>query len=669
MADVVNLQPQSGPDAGVTVFAVDGAGNSRQLGGVQVALNAAPTATGAGYLQLYSPDGESLWTIDPSGNKALVTAGSGTGQLDWLNVKAFGATGNGTTDDTKAIQAALNAAPLGGVVYLPAGTYGISAPLTIPPQVTLLGSHSSHIDSTPCEITALTGFAGAAMILIVDQTTGGYGVVSNQQGLFNLTLDGTNTTGTTDGIQTQGLVHGVIVGDVQIRKAAAHGMAFVSNASGISYSHRIFRVAANACGTQGFSPAVTDCTWIDVQAIGCGGNGFNFAGSAANSTFTNCRAEFCQVGFALTGAWGTGTGSGGMTFTGCSTDRNVLHGISVTATGTTPVQFTGAYNRRDASNGSGNAVHVAGATIPFTWSGDIFPGVNDDGSGTNTPVTAVSVGTSSFVTVGPGFVQGATNAIVDAGGNTTFNIAPNTGVATGTTASPTAGVPAMTTGLNGIKLANAVSIPSSNPTGAALVYATGGGLFARDSGGVVSSLIAGGQAAAEFTGGIASTCHAFTASATATPASGTLYIQRVFLAAGQKVTKLGFVTGLTAATGPTHWWMAILDNTYTQQAHTADQTTTAIPASTWQDVALTATFTAPYTGAYFLAFTIVTTTTQPTLVCTTTVPNAALINGTNLLGPVPGGTSTTGLTTPGTDGSTVYATPTAASNFYYMFAN
>jgi hypothetical protein len=53
--------------------------------------------------------------------------------LGWLNVQAppYNATGNGTTDDTAAIQAALNAVPAnGGTVYLPTGTYKITSTLT-----------------------------------------------------------------------------------------------------------------------------------------------------------------------------------------------------------------------------------------------------------------------------------------------------------------------------------------------------------------------------------------------------------------------------------------------------------------------------------------------------------------------------------------------------------
>ncbi|MEA2703024.1 MAG: hypothetical protein QOD63_969, partial [Actinomycetota bacterium] len=49
-----------------------------------------------------------------------------------VSIKAFGAKGNGRTDDTKAIQAALDAVPEGGgTVLVPRGTYRIGAPVLI----------------------------------------------------------------------------------------------------------------------------------------------------------------------------------------------------------------------------------------------------------------------------------------------------------------------------------------------------------------------------------------------------------------------------------------------------------------------------------------------------------------------------------------------------------
>jgi hypothetical protein len=55
-----------------------------------------------------------------------------------LDVMDFGAKGDGATDDTAAIQAALNTAP-SLPVYLPTGTYNVTA-LTIPSGVTLCGA-------------------------------------------------------------------------------------------------------------------------------------------------------------------------------------------------------------------------------------------------------------------------------------------------------------------------------------------------------------------------------------------------------------------------------------------------------------------------------------------------------------------------------------------------
>jgi hypothetical protein len=46
-----------------------------------------------------------------------------------FNVKSYGALGNGTTDDTAAIQAAYTAAAAagGGIVFFPAGVYLVAA--------------------------------------------------------------------------------------------------------------------------------------------------------------------------------------------------------------------------------------------------------------------------------------------------------------------------------------------------------------------------------------------------------------------------------------------------------------------------------------------------------------------------------------------------------------
>jgi len=63
-----------------------------------------------------------------------------------VNVMDFGATGNGTSDDTIPIQSAINAlSSAGGILWFPAGTYRITATLNMWPYVNFFGSRSARI--------------------------------------------------------------------------------------------------------------------------------------------------------------------------------------------------------------------------------------------------------------------------------------------------------------------------------------------------------------------------------------------------------------------------------------------------------------------------------------------------------------------------------------------
>ncbi|CAB4151356.1 Pectate lyase superfamily protein [uncultured Caudovirales phage] len=64
-----------------------------------------------------------------------------------ISVKDFGAVGDGTTDDTSAIQAALNAGQ-NGAVYFPTGTYKVSSALTVNPSTHVFGSGFDAIIKT-----------------------------------------------------------------------------------------------------------------------------------------------------------------------------------------------------------------------------------------------------------------------------------------------------------------------------------------------------------------------------------------------------------------------------------------------------------------------------------------------------------------------------------------
>lgn len=75
--------------------------------------------------------------------------------LGCADVRAFGATGNGATNDTAAIQAAINSFPSpGGPVCLPRGTYKITSTLNLQKSTHLYGAGMSSMDSIGVSSTA-----------------------------------------------------------------------------------------------------------------------------------------------------------------------------------------------------------------------------------------------------------------------------------------------------------------------------------------------------------------------------------------------------------------------------------------------------------------------------------------------------------------------------------
>lgn len=114
----------------------------------QVSPSVLPLATtsNAGVVK---PDGTS---ITVSGTGVLSASGSSS-SLPWYNVKGYGAKGDGTTDDTVAINAAKAAADAtGGILYFPVGHYMVSSKLLETGwYVTWAGDGpgSSYIDALP----------------------------------------------------------------------------------------------------------------------------------------------------------------------------------------------------------------------------------------------------------------------------------------------------------------------------------------------------------------------------------------------------------------------------------------------------------------------------------------------------------------------------------------
>jgi hypothetical protein len=386
-------------------------------------------------------------------NRSDLTINPG-GVLDWLNVVTlYGADPTGAADSAAAIQNALNAAAAGQVVYVPVGTYQVSAPLIIPAGAVLLGASgwdAFAFGDTGSMIKPSASFSGTEVLSMADSG----GVPTQGAVIRNIGLDGSSLPGTTDGIRAFGPVIKTVIDNVSIANCTGWGINNLQNpavSSGNSrpYNWEVSHVQIHHCAGGGANlPDHTDATWADVYVLGCGsssGHGFQFTLCPANSHFTNCRAEWTGGtgdGFHLTGAWNTGTGSGGFTMTGCSTDRNQHNGFYCDASGAAPVILTGCTFRRDGRNGAAGgggfaAVQLSSATVPVILNGVVvFPGVDDNGTGTNSPQIGIVATNSRYLAIDSGWVHAATTAISNGGGNTVFRRNPNVATATGTTAAP-----------------------------------------------------------------------------------------------------------------------------------------------------------------------------------------------------------------------------------------
>lgn len=135
------------------------------------------------------------------------------GALDWVNVQNHGATGDGTTDDTTAIQAAIDATPEGGTCYFPVPDvdYKVTAPLVLPHKMRLagaggfIGQHTNIRQATantnlivcPTATSAHCVIDGLALMGTLGGQTAGAAIVATQ----SVVVTRSRTSGFYDGLR------------------------------------------------------------------------------------------------------------------------------------------------------------------------------------------------------------------------------------------------------------------------------------------------------------------------------------------------------------------------------------------------------------------------------------------------------------------------------------
>lgn len=214
-----------------------------------------------------------LWTVDNIQNTSALTAlaaSSGSSLVGFIqsgasavastvqtklreiiSVKDFGATGNGSTDDTAAVQAALVAAA-GKSLYVPAGIYLCG-------ELTIYGGTTMYGDSpTTSIIKAKSTLAGSSFLLRNANMTGtAYTYTDTGIEIRNIGFNGNNVTSRTNALVALSKVEDAVIDNCKVYDIQYIGLA-LAGCLAITVSNSSFYNCGNTVETAEGGPAI----WI-----------------------------------------------------------------------------------------------------------------------------------------------------------------------------------------------------------------------------------------------------------------------------------------------------------------------------------------------------------------------------------------------------------------------
>lgn len=205
-------------------------------------------------------------------------ASSGSLVTPVFNVKTYGATGNGSTNDTTAILLAMVAlqatGTVGGTLYFPAGTYVISSGLTF--GITVAQANVKITGDGSSSILKPTGaFSTSAVITFRN---------CNYWGISDIVIDSSARTGSGANVLVDGCSYGLLT-NATVKNSPGYGVD-VTQVSGSGPS------TYNVVDRNVYSSNASGNTHLTVTATAVGNFTYNATGVVAAPYIVNCQAKF-----------------------------------------------------------------------------------------------------------------------------------------------------------------------------------------------------------------------------------------------------------------------------------------------------------------------------------------------------------------------------------------
>jgi pectin methylesterase-like acyl-CoA thioesterase len=250
-----------------------------------------------------------------------------------FNVTSYGAVGNGSTDNTTAIQAAINAASAagGGTVEIPAASQPYeSGPLTLKNSINLQVDSGAELQMLPYGTYPLANGATSYASLITANTlsnieVSGGGVIDGQGSAWWTAYSAGQITATRPAMLAIASCTNVLVAGVTLTNAPNVHISFEYISTNVTVNGITINTPNNTPNTDGI-----DCTGTNVlienSYISDGDDNIAFGGrGSSNMTVTNCSFG---TGHGLSIGSFTGGGLNGLTVTNCyfNGTLNGIHG-------------------------------------------------------------------------------------------------------------------------------------------------------------------------------------------------------------------------------------------------------------------------------------------------------------------------------------------------------